>query len=402
MGAARSAQPAPPGDWDGNAVSTMPLFVGVLCYIPVSASGCTQCVALLSLFPRLTTSSEPASQSGTMPFVKVSPSPSLSLSLSLSLAAGPRSLTFFLPTLVPQVEKSKAYFKRYQVKFRRRREGKTDYRARKRLISQDKNKYNAPKYRLVVRLTSKYVICQIAYATIQGDRIMCAANSKELVRYGLKTGLKNYAAAYCTGLLCARRLLQKLGMDEMYKGQDEEVTGEIVKTEAGKRTYYVDELDDDKRPFRAILDVGIQSTTTGNRVFAAMKGATDGGLDVPHSEKRFPGYDRDTKEFDAEVHHDRIFNQHVAEYMEYLQEEDEALYKTQFSSYISNDVAADTMEEYIEAVHEAIRADPSPAPKSDFKGDSKYKKPVKKTYEQRKADAAAKKAALRAAAEDED
>lgn len=35
-----------------------------------------------------------------------------------------------------KVQKTKAYFKRYQVKFRRRREGKTDYRARKRLISQ--------------------------------------------------------------------------------------------------------------------------------------------------------------------------------------------------------------------------------------------------------------------------
>ncbi len=50
-----------------------------------------------------------------------------------------------------KVQKTKAYFKRYQVKFRRRREGKTDYRARKRLITQDKNKYNSPKYRLVVR-----------------------------------------------------------------------------------------------------------------------------------------------------------------------------------------------------------------------------------------------------------
>ena len=46
---------------------------------------------------------------------------------------------------------------------------------------------------------------------------MVQANSAELPRYGLKTGLKNYAAAYCTGLLCARRLLQKVGLDEIYK-----------------------------------------------------------------------------------------------------------------------------------------------------------------------------------------
>ena len=54
-----------------------------------------------------------------------------------------------------KVQKNKAYFKRYQPKFKRRREGKTDYYARKRLCVQDKNKYNTPKYRLVVRITNK-------------------------------------------------------------------------------------------------------------------------------------------------------------------------------------------------------------------------------------------------------
>ena len=48
----------------------------------------------------------------------------------------------------------------------------------------------------------------------------------------------------------------------------------------------------EKKPFRAILDVGIQTTSTGNRVFGVLKGASDGGLDIPQSEKRFPGYDR--------------------------------------------------------------------------------------------------------------
>ena len=57
--------------------------------------------------------------------------------------------------------KNKAYFKRYQVKFRRRREGKTDYRARKRLCAQAKDKYNQPKWRIVVRITNKYVLTQI-------------------------------------------------------------------------------------------------------------------------------------------------------------------------------------------------------------------------------------------------
>merc|ERR1711917_179052 len=106
------------------------------------------------------------------------------------------------------VQKNKAYFKRYQVKFRRRREGKTDYFARKRLCVQDKNKYNTPKYRLVVRITNKDIIAQIAYARLQGDVVICAAYSHELPRYGVSCGLTNYAAAYATGLLIGRRILQ--------------------------------------------------------------------------------------------------------------------------------------------------------------------------------------------------
>jgi len=72
------------------------------------------------------------------------------------------------------------------VKFRRRREGKTDYYARKRLTFQDKNKYNTPKYRLIVRLSNKDITVQIAYARIEGDRVVCAAYSHELPKYGIQ------------------------------------------------------------------------------------------------------------------------------------------------------------------------------------------------------------------------
>merc|ERR1711981_279311 len=84
--------------------------------------------------------------------------------------------------------KNNAYYKRYQVKYKRRREAKTDYYARRRLVTQDKNKYGSPKYRFVVRFTNKDIICH------------CAAYAHELPRYGLKVGLTNYSAAYCVGL----------------------------------------------------------------------------------------------------------------------------------------------------------------------------------------------------------
>lgn len=299
------------------------------------------------------------------------------------------------------MQKSRAYFARYQVKFRRRREGKTDYRQRKRLCAQDKNKYQSPKFRLVVRFTNTKVICQITKALVDGDRVICQATSTELARYGLKVGLKNYAAAYCTGLLVARRMLQKIGLDDIYEGNTE-VDGEVVSTEYDKKTYYVEEVDDDKRPFRALLDVGCKATTTGCRIFGALKGAADGGLDVPHNEKRFPGYDRDAKEYDADMHRERIFGGHVAEYMEYLEEEDNQKYKEHFASYLENDVEFDGLEELYESVHEAIREDPSPAEKKDFSPDKSFKRKAKLTWDERKARVEAKKEAKKAELEESD
>ncbi len=273
-------------------------------------------------------------------------------------------------------------------------EGRTDYRQRHKLITQDKNKYQSPKYRLVVRFSNKFVLVQVIYAEIDGDKVLCAAHSSELEKYGLKVGFKNYAAAYATGLLLARRLLNQLGLDEVYEGV-EEPTGEVVSTDVNGRTYFVEEVNDEKRPFRALLDVGIKNTTTGAKVFGAMKGASDGGLDIPHSVKRFPGFNRDTKQYDAEVHKARIMGEHIADYMREMEEDDEENYKKHFSQYLDNDLEADDIEELFEKIHSAIREDPVREKKAKFSAiDKSFKKPTKKTYEQRKADVAAKKASF--------
>jgi large subunit ribosomal protein L5e len=237
------------------------------------------------------------------------------------------------------------------VKYKRRRAGKTDYYARKRLITQAKNKYNAPKYRLVVRFTNKDVICQIVTSEITGDKVFMAAYSHELKRYGISHGLTNWAAAYCTGLLIARRALKKLGLDEAFEGV-EEADGEFTLTEEA-------EVDgESRRPFKCFLDVGLTRTSTGARVFGAMKGASDGGLYIPHSEKRFPGYDIETKELDAETLRKYIFGGHVAEYMETLADDDEERYKSQFQGYIDDEIEADGLEELYADAHKQIREDP--------------------------------------------
>lgn len=252
-----------------------------------------------------------------------------------------------------KVIKTKSYFSRYQVKYKRRRQCKTDYYARKRLIIQDKNKYGAPKYRFVVRFSNKDVIVQIFKSTLTFDKIMVSAYSHELTRYGVKLGLTNYAASYCTGLLAARRLNKKIGLDEMYPGNTEDL-GE----------YYEVEALDERNPFCCLLDVGLKPTTTGSRMFGALKGAVDGGLDIPHGDRRYPRPKSDggrDYEPDPEFHKKYIFGGHVAEFMTKLKDEDEEAYKKQFGRFIKEGIEPEDLEGIYEAAHQAIREDPNRA-----------------------------------------
>merc|ERR1711975_196614 len=305
-----------------------------------------------------------------------------------------------------KVVKNKAYFKRFQVKYKRRREGKTDYYARKRLVTQAKNKFATPKYRFVVRFTNKDIICQVFSSKIKGDICHCAAYAHELPRYGLKAGLTNYSAAYCVGLLCARRLLKKYGLDETFED-----------------CHVINEDEDGPNAFHALLDVGLKPTTLGSKVFSAMKGAFDGGLEIPHSNKKFYGYDADEKEYDAEEHRSRILGGHVQTYMESLQEEEPEEYEAKFSKWIEAGVEPDGLEDLYLEVHKAIRADPEHKPTekkkptgdaltlekreggiryTDEEGNAKFINRAKRSLAQRKNRVAQKKAAVLASLGDGD
>ncbi|MDD4482913.1 MAG: 50S ribosomal protein L18 [Methanoregula sp.] len=137
---------------------------------------------------------------------------------------------------------------RYLVAFRRRREGRTDYYQRTKLVVAD-----AP--RMVVRRTNRHVIVQLVTAEMDGDRTLVSANSAELEKYGYKGATANTPAAYLTGMLFAAKA-KKAGQD------------------------------------RAILDIGLARATPGARVFAALKGAVDAGLEVPYGESIVPSEDR--------------------------------------------------------------------------------------------------------------
>merc|ERR1711976_187986 len=278
----------------------------------------------------------------------------------------------FIPKMpFVKTTKTNAYFKRFQTQFRRRREAKTDYYARKRMVTQDLNKYGAPKFRLVARITNAKIIAQIVYSMQKGDFCVTQATSTELSKWGLTTGFTSYAAAYATGLLVARRILCKYGLANMFKGVSS-VDGNDYDVSADAEA-----VKQDKRPFKAILDIGSTNASTGNRVFGVLKGACDGGLHVPHSVKKYPGYVKEEGSkkgvYTAEVHRDRIFGCHIDDYMEKLKSENEDDFNKQFSKWNKclTDAKLESCEDLFTKIHEGIRADPA------YKGKTRdNKKPV--------------------------
>jgi large subunit ribosomal protein L5e len=294
-----------------------------------------------------------------------------------------------------KITKNKAYFKRFQVKYRRRREGKTDYRARRTMIQQDKTKYGTPKYRLVVRITNRDIVCQIVHAKIVGDDVIAAAYSHELPAHGIPLGLTNYAAAYATGLLCARRALTRLGIDQKFLGVESgEATGAFEAARVRSSTTKGGE-ETGQFPFKAILDVGIARTTTGARIFGAMKGAVDGGIAIPHKPNRFPGFDKAAGKLDANVHRERIFGLHVANHLKQVKADDKP--RQEFGAFVRAGIEPDSIEDMYKKAHASIRQDPSKTvsqKKSTQKSGKRFSTPPL-TLEERKAAAAERVQALR-------
>merc|ERR1719159_2376656 len=207
-------------------------------------------------------------------------------------------------------------------------------------------------------------------------------------------------------------MLKKMGLDETIKGK-EEIDGE---------DYHVEEEETDQRPFKCILDCGIRRTCAGSRIWGALKGAVDGGLHIPHNNKKFPGYKPPEEkgaegEYDAEAHKAKIFGEHVKEYMESMQEEDSTKYEAHFSKFIENDIDADKMEDMYTEGHGKIKEDPDheAAEKKELTHErdddtvkmsdgTEHVRSVKLSLKQRRAKVAAKIAAAQAkmAAEAED
>ncbi|WP_048149441.1 50S ribosomal protein L18 [Palaeococcus ferrophilus] len=191
-----------------------------------------------------------------------------------------------------------AHGPRYRVPFRRRREGKTNYHKRLAMLKSGKP-------RLVVRKSLNHHIAQIVVYAPEGDRTLVSAHTRELMReFGWKGHGGNTPSAYLVGLLLGYKA-KKAGIEE------------------------------------AILDIGLNPPVRGSSIFAVLKGAVDAGLDVPHSEEIYPG-------------DDRIRGETIAEYAKALKEEDENLYRRQFSGYLVKGLEPERLPEHFDEVKARI------------------------------------------------
>ncbi len=186
---------------------------------------------------------------------------------------------------------------RWRVGFRRKREGKTDYRLRLRLL-------RSGKPRLVVRISLKHASAQLIRATKGGDVTLASAHSKELERLGWKAHTSNLPAAYLVGLLCGLR------------GRKGGIEG-------------------------CVLDLGMQVPVPAGKVFAALKGALDAGLNIQHGEGVLPA-------------EERIRGEHIAQYAAKLKSDDEGAYKARFSCYLQRGLLPEQLPQHFDQIKQAI------------------------------------------------
>ena len=184
------------------------------------------------------------------------------------------------------------------IAYRRKREQKTNYGKRIRLLFSGKP-------RLVVRFTNQRVIAQVISFETTGDKVMTGVDSSMLRKHDWKYSLRNLPAAYLTGLLLAK------------------------KATAGGAS-------------EVLLDVGFKTPLHKGVIYAFLKGCLDGGLNVPHGDESI---------YPSE---DRLQGKHIADYAVNLKKSDEAKYKALFAEYLKNGAQPENMVTAFEVTKKKI------------------------------------------------
>jgi len=187
--------------------------------------------------------------------------------------------------------------KTYIVAHRRRRKGLTDYKQRLRLLKSGKPRF-------VVRKSLNNMTCQIIEYSHDVDKTLVSVNSKDIEKFGWKGNTGNLSSAYLVGLLCGLLAKKKKIKD-------------------------------------AVLDSGLYVSTPGSRIYSALRGAIDSGLQIPHSEDILPKSER-------------IRGEHIASLAKKLKSENPNEYKKRFSVYLKNKVPPETLPKHFDTVKKKI------------------------------------------------
>ena len=185
-----------------------------------------------------------------------------------------------------------------RIPFRRKRQGKTNYKRRRSLLLSGKP-------RLVIRPSNKGILCQIVEYGETGDKVLFGAEARELEKMGWKFGRGNMPGAYLTGLL--------LGIKAKKNNVKE-----------------------------AVLDSGLMTLTHGSRIYACLKGVIDAGVEIPHSEEILPP-------------EERVSGKHIADYAAKVKENKE-VYEKRFSGYLKNNLNPEDIAKVFEEVKKKILA----------------------------------------------
>jgi len=186
----------------------------------------------------------------------------------------------------------------YKVAFKRRRQGKTNYGLRRKIV-------RSKMPRLVVRGSLSHIVTQLVEARPEGDKTLLVAHSKELTKnFNWNAPCGYIPAAYLTGLILGNKALS-FGIDH------------------------------------TILDIGLQKPSIGARVFAVLKGALDAGLDIPCDKAVLPD-------------ESRVRGEHIASYAKNLVETDQRIYEKMFSKYLKKDLKPEKISEHFDQINKNI------------------------------------------------
>ena len=180
----------------------------------------------------------------------------------------------------------------FTVPFRRKREGKTYYKKRIRILISNK-------YRFVVRKSLRNFQASLISYSPKGDKVVLTVNSKSLNKLGWKGDNGNISSAYLVGLLAGKKSIEK-GIKE------------------------------------AILDLGFSNSVKGSRIYAALSGAIDAGLQIPFAPDVLPSKER-------------ISGEHIAKYAQLIKKEKE-MYNRQFSDYIKRGLVPEEIVKHFNEV----------------------------------------------------